>query len=61
MLLACATPAFAAEIKLPGQVTYRERVALPPSAILEIELVDETLPALPPRLDARRSAPGRCR
>ena len=43
-------PALAAKIDLSGQVTYRERIALPDNSILGIELVDETLPAAPPRL-----------
>ncbi|MEO8756673.1 MAG: META domain-containing protein [Devosia sp.] len=46
-------PAFAAKIDLPGQVTYRERLALPASATLEIQLIDQTLPSLPPRIDVR--------
>lgn len=50
MFVLCA-PALAAKIDLPGQVTYRERVALPDQATLEIQLVDQTLPSLPPRLD----------
>jgi putative lipoprotein len=47
------TPALAAKIDLPGQVTYRERIALPALATLEIQLVDQTLPSLPPRLDVK--------
>jgi putative lipoprotein len=46
-------PAQAARVELSGQVTYRERIALPPTAMLEIQLVDQTLPNLPPRLDVR--------
>ena len=45
--------AFAAKIDLPGQVTYRERIALPDLATLEIQLADQTLPSLPPRLDGK--------
>ena len=52
-LLAFATPAFAAKVNLAGQVTYRERIALPPTATLEIQLVDLTIPAAPPRLDVK--------
>ena len=48
-----ASPALAAKVSLSGQVTYRERIALPDPATLEIQLVDETLPSLPPRLDVR--------
>jgi len=52
-VLVLIAPAFAAKIDLPGQVTYRERVALPDQAMLEIQLVDQTLPSLPPRLDVK--------
>ena len=46
-------PAFAAKVTLSGQVTYRERIALPDTATLEIQLIDQTLPSLPPRLDVK--------
>jgi putative lipoprotein len=48
-----SSPALAAKIELAGQVTYRERIALPDDAALELQLVDQTLPSLPPRLDVR--------
>lgn len=51
--LAIAAPALAAKLDLPGQVTYRERIALPDAATLEIQLVDQSLPSLPPRLDVK--------
>lgn len=51
--LMLSTPAIAAKIDLPGQVTYRERLALPKDATLELQLVDQTTPNLPPRLDVR--------
>ncbi|MGN6684311.1 MAG: META domain-containing protein [Devosia sp.] len=51
--LLLATPALAARIDLNGQVTYHERIALPDTATLEIQLVDQTLPSLPPRLDIK--------
>ncbi len=51
-VLACAsTPALAAKVNLPGQVTYTEHVALPAGATLRLQLVDESLPTAPPRLD----------
>ena len=52
LVLCClaASPALAAKIDLAGQVTYRERIALPENSILGIELVDETVPAAPPRV-----------
>lgn len=52
-LFLVVSPALAAKITLSGQVTYRERIALPDAATLEIQLVDQTLPTLPPRLDVK--------
>ena len=52
-LLLLVAPALAAKVDLPGQVTYRARIALPDPATLEIQLVDQTLPSLPPRLDVK--------
>lgn len=46
-LLLVAAPAVAAQIQLPGEVTYRERIALPENAVLSIELVDLALPDRP--------------
>lgn len=48
-----ASPGFAAPVTLTGQVTYRERIALPDPATLEIQLIDQTIPGLPPRLDVQ--------
>ena len=53
-LMFLASPVLAASIQLPGEVTYRERLALPGTAILSIELVDL---ALPDRPRLRVSAP----
>jgi putative lipoprotein len=50
-ILLLATPAFAAKVSLTGQVTYREKVALAAPAKLRLQLVDESLPTAPPRLD----------
>ena len=47
---ALVSPALAAVVELPGQVTYNERFALPDGATLRIQLVDETLPNAPSRL-----------
>jgi putative lipoprotein len=55
LLCFAAAPALAAKISLPGQVTYRERIALPQDAQLRVELIDESTPGAPPRLDV--SAP----
>jgi len=52
-LFLLASPALAAKATLSGQVTYRERVALPSTATLELQLIDQTLPSLPPRLDVK--------
>jgi len=46
-LLFAANPAFAAKIGLSGEVTYRERIALPDTATLKIELIDLALPDRP--------------
>jgi putative lipoprotein len=51
--LLISTPAVAAQINLPGQVTYRERITLPELATLELQLIDQTLPGAPPRVDVR--------
>ena len=46
-----ATPALATKVSLPGQVTYREKASLPADATLRIQLIDQSLPSAPPRLD----------
>lgn len=46
-VLLAASPAFAAKVNLSGEVTYRERVALPETAVLSIELVDLAWPDRP--------------
>ena len=40
MLLALASPALAAKVTLKGDVTYRERIALPPDARVSVALED---------------------
>lgn len=47
VLLLAASPALAAKVNLSGEVTYRERVALPETAVLSIELVDLAWPDRP--------------
>src|SRR5690242_11354742 len=47
------TTTLAAPVALAGQVTYRERIALPQDATLRIQLIDQSLPSTPPRLDVR--------
>ena len=46
-LLALAAPALAAKITLKGDVTYRERIALPAGATLSVGLVDLARPEEP--------------
>src|SRR5690606_24242404 len=42
-------------VTLSGEVTYRERIALPPGAALRVKLIDLTAPGTPTRVEA--SAP----
>ena len=56
VLSIAASPALAAKVDLSGQVTYRERIALPAGATLGIELVDQTLPNAPPRVAVASSS-----
>ena len=46
-LLLATAPVIAAPVQLPGEVTYNERIALPETAVLSIELVDLALPDRP--------------
>ncbi len=45
LLLALAGPAVAERVLLSGEVTYRERIALPPGATLSVSLIDLAAPA----------------
>ncbi|TIR78120.1 MAG: hypothetical protein E5X15_13625 [Mesorhizobium sp.] len=47
-----AVPEFtsAAEKTIAGEVTYRERIALPPNAVLSVELADISLAGAPATL-----------
>jgi len=60
LALSAAWPAFAAEVTLSGEVTYRERIALPDNAVLRIRLIDTTAAGTPARVEARApvSLPG---
>jgi putative lipoprotein len=49
---ACASPAGPA--RLTGSVSYRERIALPPGALLRVTLVDVSLIGAPERVIAER-------
>ncbi|RYE47629.1 MAG: META domain-containing protein [Hyphomicrobiales bacterium] len=59
LLLALASPALAAKVTLKGDVTYRERIALPPDGTLSVSLVDLAAPDQP-RVSAKApiSSPG---
>jgi putative lipoprotein len=46
------SPALAAKVALTGEITYRERIALPENATLRIRLVDMTAAAAPARVEA---------
>lgn len=46
-LLVSAVPALAEKLTISGEVTYRERIALPPGASLSIGLVDLATPQAP--------------
>jgi putative lipoprotein len=46
-LVLATSPALAAPISLSGEVTYLERIALPDTAVLSIELIDLALPERP--------------
>jgi len=47
LLLALASPALAAKVTLKGDVTYRERIALPPGGTLSVSLIDLATPDKP--------------
>ena len=47
LLLALGGPAYAARVTLTGDVTYRERIALPPGGTLIVSLVDLAAPTQP--------------
>ena len=46
-LLVSVVPSLAEKLTLSGEVTYRERIALPPGASLSVGLVDLAAPATP--------------
>lgn len=58
-MLLCPTSVLAKPRTLDGTVTYRERMALPPSAIVEVRLVDVSLVDAPSTTIARTSLKGR--
>lgn len=55
-LAACATLAPSEQpVSVTGQITYRERIALPPTAQIEIQLSDVSLMDAPSRTIAQQS------
>ena len=52
LLAASIGPALAARVTLTGEVTYRERIALPPGASLKVRLIDLSAPGTPTRVEA---------
>ncbi len=48
-----ASPALAAQVTLTGEVTYRERIALPEGAALRVRLIDTTAAGTPTRVEAQ--------
>lgn len=54
-----ATPALAAPRSLRGTVSFRERMALPPGAIVEVKLLDVSLADAPARTIAETRVSGR--
>jgi putative lipoprotein len=52
ILCVAAPSSFAAQITLTGEVTYRERIALPEGARLRVQVVDTTAGGSPTRVEA---------
>lgn len=61
LLAAAIGPALGAKVTLTGEVTYRERIALPAGASLRVRLVDLSAPGTPTRVEAAApiASPGR--
>jgi putative lipoprotein len=51
-LAGCVSPAGPAQ--LTGSVTYRERIALPPDAVVNVLLLDVSMLGVPPRVVAKQ-------
>lgn len=49
-ILAVSEPSAAAEKAVRGEVTYRERIALPPGAVLSVQLADVSLADAPAKI-----------
>lgn len=57
LFVALAGPALADKVTLTGDVTYRERIALPPGGVLTVSLVDLAMPGQP-RVTAKAAIAG---
>lgn len=57
-MLGASGPALAEMVSLTGEVTYRERIALPPAATLRIRLIDMTAAGTPTRVEAEAPITG---
>ncbi len=55
LLAACATTPAEQPVSVTGSITYRERIALPPTAQVEITLADVSLMDAPSKTLARQS------
>ncbi|MBB6426528.1 YbaY family lipoprotein [Sphingopyxis sp. JAI128] len=55
LLAACATTPAEQPVSVTGSITYRERIALPPTAQIEITLADVSLMDAPSKTIARQS------
>ena len=53
-----SAPAGAAPVEIAGDVTYYERIALPPAAVLQVQLLDLTLKGEPARIGAEAMIEG---
>ncbi len=53
LLLGLATPALAAKLTVSGEVTYRERMAMPANAVLRVMLIDVDDPQGPPKVEGQ--------
>src|SRR5690554_648661 len=49
--------ASATDLSLSRDVYYRERIALPPGAVLTVRLIDASMPGSPVRVQARAEIP----
>ncbi len=55
LMLATFSTSLAATATLTGEVTYRERIALPEGSSLRVKLIDLTAPGTPTRVEAEAS------